>query len=195
MGKKITSRISDEYSWFAIGDSHLQKLLQYFSSYGVSTSAISGGGIAHFKSFLQSHNYFENRITGFFLLGGGNDLAANKPATVIVREWSYLIQELEKRNPNCFVITGTVIPRGKGDKFICLAEEVDKQMAKFAINHHHFLCDFFVADPVGRDKLVQPRLDLYMADQTHLTTEGLALYKKALTFVISCANWGILSRE
>ena len=190
MGKKISSRISDEYVWFSIGDSHSRELLTFFSSYGISAAAISGGGVALVKQYLASHNYHNGRISCYFVLIGGNDLDANKPAKVIVREICYLVQEISKRNPDCVVITGSVIPRGKGDQFLCLSEGLDQEMAKFAINHHHFLSDLFVAAPCGRARLVQPRLNLYKHDLTHLNAEGLELYKQLLTFIISCVNWG-----
>ena len=188
MGKKVVAQCSDKFGWITIGDSHNQKLLQFFNSHGISAVAISGGWVRHGRKILRSNLVSIGKVTCFFMLLSGNDLSSKKSVKSICADLCRMIKQIRATSEEALVITGTPVLRGTTDAFICKAESLDSRISKYTPNHHHFVTDLFIGDPDLATGKVTPRLDLYINDHTHLGPNGLSAYKQLLNFVIESVN-------
>lgn len=115
MGKRVTSKVSGDYTWLLLGDSHVSptRLLKFAESWGTNTISVSGGMLPHIHAILNMNEFLRRFSRAFVLSFGSNDLTMVTPIT-FAEHLMKLVSDLQKENPNAVIVTGTLIPRKAG---------------------------------------------------------------------------------
>ena len=175
-----------------LGDSHVSMMDRFNASYGINSISVAGAGLVTLDAFLEKEQIFNRNVSALFLLCGGNDLAKHKSPEWVVTVLKEIVEKIEKSNPKCLVVSGTIIPRQTdkltGNTFVEKVEEVDKMVEKYANGHHHFVTDLLVGEPSQKTGEVGPRHPYFERDKVHLSGVGREEFRKLLAFVYDSVN-------
>ena len=173
----------------------MSRVANFMVKNGFNVVAVHGGGVRHIKAVLEILSYGAGAYSAIVVAVGGNDLMMGMRPADLIDQLTGIVKIMADQNPGCVCVTCPIIPRipermevlKSGEWFLGLITEFDKLMVKAGYWHHNWCSDLYVAESTERGTL--PRLDLYEADNTHLNSRGLALYRELLTFVIDGINF------
>ena len=194
MGKKVTSKVTTDFTWLLAGDSHVSpsRLLKFAESWGTNTISVSGGMLPHIHAMLNINEFLRRYSRAFVLSFGSNDLTMVSTLT-FAEHLMKLVNDLQKENPNAWIITGTIIPRkhagDSGERFVHLSEGVDQLMKQSAPFHHHFWTDCFQSNPKVPGGPVTVVHQLFHPDGVHLNKLGNEVFRQVLGFVFDSLNF------
>ena len=158
--QKTTTNNVDSEIW-ALGSSHLSKLLNYFAQQGVRATSIRGGCLENIERAAEL-----KLAACFIILGGGNDLVRIGSDQLLDRLRGVVVKLAQRRQVSC-ILTGTMIPRAT-DGFVRKNNLVDRHIEQNDLCHHHFVTDIF-------DDLTRPghiMYDYFHTDRVHLNAYG-----------------------
>ena len=180
--QKTTTNNVDSEIW-ALGSSHLSKLLNYFAQQGVRATSIRGGCLENIERAAEL-----KLAACFIILGGGNDLVRIGSDQLLDKLRGVVVKLAQRRRVSC-VLTGTMIPRAT-DGFVRKNNLVDRHIEQSDLCHHHFVTDIF-------DDLTRPghiMYDYFHTDRVHLNAYGLELYKQLLAWVVESYYEGYFTK-